>query len=91
MVPFQTKTIDLGDSRKLLVEELPPEIQALVNVHDEWKTKLRDTQLNTSMIQYALERVSVEISGKVQEFLEPPAEETDSDTPPVNEGDSSVE
>lgn len=75
MVPFQTKSIELGEGRKLLVEELPAEVQGLVGIYDDWKTKLRDTQLEVSMIQYALERVSGEISAKVEEFVNPKVEE----------------
>lgn len=75
MQPIVTKTIDMGEGKKILVEDLSPEIQQMVILFDKWKNDHRDLQLESHKVALALEGIQAQISSKVTSFLAPDEKE----------------
>ena len=71
MQPIVTKSIDMGEGQKLLVEDLSPEIQHMVSLFDVWKNEQRDVQLSAHKVGLALEGLQAQISGEIQKFMAP--------------------
>lgn len=74
--PITTKTIDVGEGQRVIVEELPLELQNLVALYDAWQNEERDLRLTLHQKTYAIKMLNAEIGKKLGEHINPEEQET---------------
>jgi len=72
-----TKTINIDEDTSINIDDLPTEIQAIVELYDEWRVKELETKSEFLRAQYAMSRLGAELAQKVKDHLNPPADTTE--------------